>query len=154
MTDVVSPPVRRRMMAGIRGKDTQPEFTVRRGLHRMGFRFRLHASNLPGRPDIVLPKYRAAIQVQGCFWHGHDCPLFRMPATRTRFWARKIERNRQNDALCLERLLALQFRVLIVWECSMKGPRRLPPDLLLERIASWVKSTRRTGEIRGTVKFR
>jgi DNA mismatch endonuclease, patch repair protein len=80
--DVLTPEQRRHNMSRIRGKDTRPELLLRRGLHAAGFRFRLHAPDLPGRPDIVFPRYRAAILVHGCFWHGHDCPLFRMPTTR------------------------------------------------------------------------
>ena len=98
MADVVDAGTRSRMMAGIKGKHTKPELAVRKGLHALGFRYRIHARELAGRPDVVLPRYRVALFVHGCFWHGHDCPLFRMPASRTEFWAAKIGQNRQRDA--------------------------------------------------------
>lgn len=97
MADTVPPDVRSRMMAGIKAKDTKPELIIRRGLHAMGFRFRLHAKGLPGKPDLVLRKYRAVIFVNGCFWHGHECVLFKWPKSRADFWREKINRNRHND---------------------------------------------------------
>ena len=84
-------------MSGIRGRDTKPEKLIRSALHRLGFRFRLQSKKIPGRPDLVLPKFRAAVFVHGCFWHGHDCPLFRLPGTRRAFWDAKIKRNRERD---------------------------------------------------------
>ena len=87
MVDVLTPEQRRLNMSRIRGKDTKPELLLRHGLHARGLRYRLHRKDLPGRPDMVFPRYRAAILVHGCFWHGHDCPLFKLPATRREFWA-------------------------------------------------------------------
>ncbi|HEV2627679.1 MAG TPA: very short patch repair endonuclease [Pseudolabrys sp.] len=95
--DVLTSEQRRLNMSRIRGKDTKPEMLLRRGLHAAGLRFRLHGAKLPGKPDIVFPKYHAVILIHGCFWHGHDCPLFRMPATRPEFWAKKISGNRERD---------------------------------------------------------
>src|SRR3546814_10547828 len=95
MADVVSIDVRSRMMSGIRSTNTKPEMILRRGLHAAGFRFRLHDRRLPGKPDLVFPRYSAVLFAHGCFWHGHNCHLFRLPATRTDFWAAKIDRNRQ-----------------------------------------------------------
>lgn len=92
------------MMAGIRGKDTKPELVVRRGLHALGFRFRLHDRALSGKPDMVLPRWRAVIFIHGCFWHAHDCPLFRWPGTRQDFWRQKIGRNQERDAEVKPRL--------------------------------------------------
>lgn len=97
MADVVDTATRSRMMSGIRGTNTRPERHIRSLLHRQGFRFRLHARELPGRPDIVLPRCRAVVFVHGCFWHGHGCPFFRLPGTRREFWQAKMERNRAND---------------------------------------------------------
>jgi DNA mismatch endonuclease (patch repair protein) len=121
MVDIVDAETRSRMMRGIRGKDTKPEMLVRSMLHAAGFRYRVHVRGLPGTPDIVLTKYRAAIFVSGCFWHGHDCHLFRMPATRTEFWQEKIGRNRLNDARAREALLAAGWRHATVWECALRG---------------------------------
>ncbi len=135
-------------MSGIRGKNTKPELIVRKGLHRLGFRFRLHGA-LPGKPDLVLPRFGAVVFVHGCFWHGHDCRLFRLPSTRTEFWEAKIARNRANDERALAALDELGWRVLTVWECALRGPSRLAPAALIGRCARWIRSNRRTTQIRG-----
>lgn len=122
--DPLTPDQRRFAMSRVRGKDTRPEMILRRALHAQGLRYRLHGSKLPGRPDLVFAGRRAVIFVHGCFWHGHDCPLFRLPATRTDFWAEKIARNQARDVDAGARLLADGWRVLTVWECSMRGPGR------------------------------
>src|SRR5688500_15794308 len=98
MTDVLTPEQRRLNMSRVRGKDTKPEMLLRRGLHACGLRYRLHPKDVPGRPDLVFPRHGAVILVHGCFWHGHDCPLFKWPATRAEFWRKKIEGNRARDA--------------------------------------------------------
>jgi len=149
MADVVPPEVRSRMMSGIRGRNTQPELAVRRGLHGLGFRFRLHVRGLPGKPDIVLPKYRAVILVHGCFWHGHDCPLFKWPSTRPDFWRAKITRNREVDARNRRELGDLGWRVMEIRECALKGPGRRDPAVVLERAARWLRGDRRRGRIEG-----
>jgi DNA mismatch endonuclease, patch repair protein len=120
MVDVVSPEVRSRMMSGIRGKDTKPEMIVRKGLHAQGFRYKLHQSSLPGKPDLVLPKYGAVVFVHGCFWHGHECALFKWPKSREEFWRKKILGNRKRDHKNQEDLLCGGWRVAIVWECSVR----------------------------------
>lgn len=148
--DVVDAATRSRMMAGIRGKDTKPELVIRRGLHALGFRFRLHDRLLPGRPDLVLPRWRSAIQVHGCFWHGHDCPLFRWPSTRQEFWRAKISRNVERDAEVEAALDQAGWRVLTVWECALKGPGRIGADATVTAAAEWLRSGTRTGQIRGT----
>jgi DNA mismatch endonuclease, patch repair protein len=138
LPDIVDPETRSRMMAGIRGKDTQPELMIRRALHRLGFRFRLHDRRLPGRPDLVFPQYRAVIFVHGCFWHGHDCPTFRWPKTRRSFWRSKIEGNRERDARSCREIAAAGWRLLTVWECATRGKyRRREVDLVLT-IANWL----------------
>lgn len=119
--DIISPERRSALMSRIRGKDTGIEVTVRKGLHRLGFRYQLGGARLPGRPDIVLAKYRTAIFVHGCFWHGHDCPLFRLPKTRTEFWRTKIEANRRRDARKSAELLASGWTVETVWECQIRN---------------------------------
>lgn len=137
-------------MAGIRGRDTKPELVLRTGLHNAGFRYRLHAKGLPGKPDLVFPKYRAVIFVHGCFWHGHDCSLFKWPSTRQEFWRSKITGNVARDEAVKERLLAAGWRVLTVWECAMKGPGRLPPATVVSRSAAWLRSDQQVLEIRGS----
>ncbi|MEE2565464.1 very short patch repair endonuclease [Hyphobacterium marinum] len=127
MTDIVSAKVRSRMMSGIRGKDTKPEMIVRRGLHARGFRFRLHDKRLPGKPDLVLPKYRTVIFVHGCFWHRHDCKYFKWPATRPEFWHNKIRGNVERDKKHIKELDALGWQVLFVWECELKS--KSPNDI-------------------------
>ncbi len=125
-------------MAGIRGKDTRPEMILRRGLHVRGLRFRLHVRRLPGSPDLVFPGRRAVIFVHGCFWHGHDCHLFRLPATRQEFWRAKIEGNTARDAVAEGALAADGWRVLTIWECALKGRERLPVEVVLDRAAEWL----------------
>jgi DNA mismatch endonuclease, patch repair protein len=149
LVDVVDKATRSRMMAGIRGKDTKPELVIRRGLHGLGFRFRLHDKRLPGKPDLVLPKYRAVIQVQGCFWHGHDCVLFKWPSTRQDFWKQKITGNQARDQHNLAALEKLGWRSLTIWECCLKGPGRLPLDKILAWTANWLRLNAGSDEIRG-----
>ncbi|WP_072893254.1 very short patch repair endonuclease [Sphingobium sp. YR657] len=148
--DVVDAATRSRMMSGIRGKDTKPELVVRRGLHALGFRYRLHDRRLPGKPDMVLPRWRAAIQINGCFWHGHDCALFRWPGTRQEFWRSKIGRNVERDREVEAALDRAGWRVLTVWECALKGPARIGADAVVNGAADWLRSDAHTGEIRGT----
>src|SRR5262245_13588963 len=104
MNDVHTPEVRSYNMSRVRGRDTRPEMLIRRGLHARGYRFRLHARELPGRPDLIFPARRAVLFVHGCFWHGHSCPMFRLPLSRQEFWAAKIEANRVRDARAVEAL--------------------------------------------------
>jgi DNA mismatch endonuclease (patch repair protein) len=122
--DPLTPEQRRFAMSRVKGKDTKPEMILRRALHAKGVRYRLHGAKLPGRPDLVFPGRQAVTFVHGCFWHGHDCPLFRLPATRTEFWTEKIARNRARDAEAEARLLAAGWRVLTVWECALRGTGR------------------------------
>ena len=131
--DVVSAATRSRMMSGIRAHNTRPELLVRKLLFASGFRFRLHRRDLPGVPDIVLPRHRLAIFVHGCFWHQHPgCSLAKMPASNRTFWKEKLGRNLQRDRYNSEKLVALGWRVLVVWECSTRVhvlAARLPEDL-------------------------
>jgi DNA mismatch endonuclease (patch repair protein) len=150
MADIVSPEVRSRMMAGIRGKDTKPEMMLRKGLHAAGFRYRLHARELPGRPDMVFPRHRAVLFAHGCFWHSHDCHLFRWPSTRQEFWTTKINRNREVDARSEQALAEAGWRLGIVWECALKGRTRLPFIEVLEACGVWLRSDATLLEIRGT----
>ncbi|MGA3262412.1 MAG: DNA mismatch endonuclease Vsr [Terracidiphilus sp.] len=130
MVDVHTPEQRSRNMAAIRGKDTKPEIFVRTLLHSLGYRFRLHRKNLPGKPDIVLPKHKAVIFAHGCFWHCHNCRFGRVqPATRSEFWTAKrlsnVERDRRNKAA----LKTLGWRVMVVWECEVKNLEKIKARL-------------------------
>ena len=123
MADKMTREQRHRCMSRIRGRDTKPELVVRRWLWHQGFRYRLYVKSLPGRPDIVMRKWRTAIFVNGCFWHGHECQKQR-PATNARFWQEKIERNRERDARNQALLQAAGWHVLVVWECQLNAKRR------------------------------
>jgi len=140
MPDIVTPETRSRMMSGIRGTNTKPELVLRKGLHAMGFRFRLHDRALPGKPDLVFSGRRAVLFAHGCFWHGHDCHLFKWPSSREDFWLAKIRRNQASDATSVEQLEAAGWRVGIVWECALKGRTRLPLEAVLAQCADWLRS--------------
>lgn len=121
MADTMTPEQRHRCMAAIKGKDTKPELIVRKYLFSQGLRFRIQVRKLPGRPDIVLRKYRTVIFVDGCFWHGHEgCRYFRLPKSNIDFWRAKIERNTARDARNEAELTAQGWRVLRVWECDIR----------------------------------
>jgi len=149
VTDVLTPKQRQLNMSHIRGRDTRPEMVIRCGLHARGLRYRLQDRSMPGRPDIVFPKYRAVILVHGCFWHGHNCPLFQLPATRTEFWITKINANRSRDARAHEALQTLGWRILTIWECSLKGPARWQMDTLLDACATFLKGDAQQQQITG-----
>lgn len=121
MADVHSPAIRSYNMSRIRSKDTKPELLVRKFLHAHGFRYRLHDKRLPGKPDLVLPKYKTVIFVHGCFWHGHKgCKYFVVPKTRTTWWLEKIESNKLNDSRHLKALRKLGWKTIQIWECELK----------------------------------
>ena len=145
MADVLTPAQRRLNMSRIRGKDTKPEMLLRRGLHAAGFRFRLHGRDLPGRPDLIFPGRKTVIFVHGCFWHGHDCPMFRLPATRPEFWSAKIDANRRRDQAALRSLTAAGWRVLTVWECALLGPARLPEGVVIATSSAFLRSGEQVG---------
>ena len=139
MADFLSPAGRSERMSRIRGRDTAPELAVRRYLHREGFRYRLHVRDLPGRPDIVLPKYGVVIFVNGCFWHAHACQKGRIPSTRSDFWEEKFRNNRSRDERSRRALRKAGWRVLTVWECSLSTKVRAERELglLKHKIANW-----------------
>ena len=125
MSDVHNKETRSYNMSRIKGKNTKPEMLVRKFLHANGFRYRLHVKNLPGKPDIVLPKYKTVIFVHGCFWHGHEnCKYFVVPKTRTEWWLNKINGNVDNDKKAFTSLQILAWKVIEVWECQLK-PKQL-----------------------------
>ncbi|WP_429363009.1 very short patch repair endonuclease [Paraburkholderia sp. MM5496-R1] len=133
--DKISVEARSELMARIRSKDTKPELAVRSILHRLGFRFRLHRKDLPGRPDIVLPKYRKIILVQGCFWHGHTCRLASKPKSNQVYWARKILSNQERDRRTLASLKDAGWSVLELWECEIRAGRGL-----IERLVDFMQA--------------
>lgn len=149
MVDVVDSMTRSRMMAGIKGKDTQPEIVLRKALFKRGFRYRLHGKGIPGKPDIVLRKYNAVIFVNGCFWHGHDCNLFKWPTTRKDFWKEKIEGTRVRDKKKINECHDMGLRTLVVWECALKGKEKLPFDALIQKVVDWLHSNEHFGVVRG-----
>lgn len=141
MVDVVDAATRSRMMAGIRSKDTKGEIQLRSAMHALGFRYRLHRRDLPGKPDLVFPRYRAVIFVNGCFWHGHSCSLFKWPKSRPELWQDKIHGNKRRDERVYQALRADGWRVAVVWECSWKGRYKLPDAIRIERCCQWLKSS-------------
>ncbi|KRV68237.1 DNA glycosylase [Aeromonas veronii] len=153
MPDIVNPETRSRLMAGIKNANTKPEIQIRQLLHHAGFRYRLHNAALPGKPDLWLARYRAVIEVNGCFWHGHDCHLFKLPSTRTDFWQTKIASNRSRDARHLAELEQLGIRRLTIWECALKGRLRHDPERLTLVISWWLTSGISHCEIAGGVEL-
>ena len=119
MADTLNSEHRSRIMSRVGGKNTRPEILVRRALHAAGLRFRIHRRDLPGTPDIVLPRHRIAVMVQGCFWHGHDCPKGRRPKSNVEFWTTKLDRNLQRDRANADALSKLGWQVVTVWECAL-----------------------------------
>ena len=140
MTDIEDKEKRSRMMAGIKGKESKPELMIRKALFARGFRYKLHDKSLPGKPDMVFPKYRAVIQVNGCFWHRHDCHIFKWPKSRTEFWKAKITGNVERDRRNINLLEEQGWQVLTIWECSLKGKTKEPLDKLIDRIEAWIVS--------------
>lgn len=122
MTDRLSPEARSANMSKVGNKNTKPELLVRRILHRAGYRFRLHQGHLPGSPDVMLPRWRTAVFVHGCFWHGHEgCRRSKLPSTRVEFWQTKVARNQERDGIVREGLEKLGYKVVILWECELKS---------------------------------
>ena len=139
MTDVVDSQTRSRMMSGIRGKNTQPELALRRSLHALGFRYRLHMKGIPGKPDIVMPKYHAVIFVHGCFWHRHaGCRYATVPVTRPEFWTAKFDANVARDAAVQSALAQGGWRVGTVWECALRTETCIAQTR--DMVAAWLDS--------------
>lgn len=138
MTDNLTPAARSSLMSRVRQKDTRPELVLRKALHAAGLRYVLHPRSLPGRPDIVFPKYRTAVFVHGCFWHGHECRAGRSPSSNTDYWITKISANRERDAKKEAALQAQGWRVVSVWECETKMPRL---DALVTRLLTQIQTS-------------
>lgn len=136
MTDVVDVATRSRMMAGIKGKNTQPELFLRKELYSMGFRYRLGGQGLPGKPDIVFSKQRAVIFVNGCFWHRHECAYFKWPATNPQFWQEKLNGNAHRDGRIATELQSKGWTVLTVWECELKESKYQMPNSAVSAVAA------------------
>lgn len=129
MMNRLSPEKRSKIMASIRSKDTKPEISVRKKLHKMGFRFRLYKKDLPGKPDIVLPRYKIAIWVQGCFWHAHTCKAGERPRTRIDYWEPKIAKNIERDKKNQKIMKELGWANFIIWECEVNDERKFSRKL-------------------------
>jgi len=149
--DTVSAEKRSRMMSGIRGKNTRPEIVLRKALFRHGFRYRLHDKRIPGNPDLVLRKYDAVIFINGCFWHGHGCHLFKWPKSRAEFWREKINSNMARDQRNLGACREAGYRVAIVWECALKGRGKLPFHEVTNKVIDWIRSDEPVLDLGGTV---
>ncbi len=145
MADMLDPTTRSRTMAAVKGKDTSPELRLRRALHALGLRYSLHARGLPGRPDLVFPRFRAAVFVHGCFWHRHPgCPRATTPATRQDYWLPKFARNVERDAEALAALRAAGWRTAVIWECALT--KRAAPATA-EAAARWLREGGETLEL-------
>lgn len=146
MADIVDSGRRSRMMAGIRGKNTRPELALRHELHRLGFRYRLHSGILPGKPDMVFPRFKAVVFVHGCFWHRHaSCKYATEPKTRPEFWLGKFEANTARDSLVRARLLDEGWRVAVVWECALR--RKGAVREAASQVGLWLQSDIRELEL-------
>ena len=140
MTDKVTSQQRSKMMSAIKGKNTKPEIVIRKILYSEGYRYRLHVNSVIGNPDIVIRKLKTAIFINGCFWHGHDCPLFTIPKTRSDFWKQKIESNIKRDSENMQKLQDSGWKVVIIWGCSMKGKIHLSLEDLSRMVLEALKS--------------
>lgn len=144
MVDVMTSEQRSRCMAAVKGKDTKPEMIVRKYLFSQGLRFRVQVRKLPGTPDIVLPKYKTAIFVNGCFWHGHEgCKYFRLPKSNVEFWKEKIERNIERDRESMQALLDLGWKLIRVWECELRN--KANREAILNKIYNSITTSGNSG---------
>ncbi|NCC51826.1 MAG: DNA mismatch endonuclease Vsr [Spartobacteria bacterium] len=153
MADTISKERRSEIMSNIRSKNTKPELIVRKLLHNAGYRYRLHRKDLPGKPDIVLPKYNAVIEIRGCFWHGHFCKQSKnLPKSRVDYWQEKIEKNKQRDITNSQFLKTMGWRVCVVWECALTRGAKLESHDLLSKITRWLEGDSEKIEISGYAK--
>lgn len=136
-------------MARIGSKNTTTELLLRTSLHKLGFRYRLHTRHLPGSPDLVFPRFGAVVFVHGCYWHSHGCYRSTVPKLRQKFWREKFSANRERDRRNVTELLERDWRVMIVWECALKGKTSYPPSVVAEHVGAWLKSSEVTGDVAG-----
>ena len=152
MADIVDASTRSMMMSRVKGKNTRQEVEIRKRLFALGFRYRLHVKKLPGTPDIVLPKYKAVIFIHGCFWHVHNCSLFRWPASKKAFWKKKLSANKKRDVENIESLKKLGWRILVIWECSFRGAgkkREKEINTIVKKTGKWLNFGKVSSEIKG-----
>jgi DNA mismatch endonuclease (patch repair protein) len=150
--DHVDKVTRSRMMASVRSKNTAAEIEIRHRVFRLGFRYRLHVRGMPGRPDMVFPRYRAVVFINGCFWHNHDCRYGALPTTRQRFWRDKLEGNRRRDEIILSDLREAGWRTMVVWECSIRtkcNNRDMALEAVAKRVGLFLISRETNAEITG-----
>ena len=145
--DKISKEKRSYVMSKVKSKNTVPELVLRKKLHHLGLRYKLHDAKLPGKPDLVFPKYKAVIFVHGCFWHGHNCGRTGIPKNNRDYWIEKIERNKRNDNEHIKVLKKANWRTMTVWECVIEGKRKMAIDDLAALIRAWLLSTEVSGVI-------
>lgn len=149
MADVFDSEKRSEVMSRITGKDTEPEIKIRKTLHGLGYRYSLHKKNLPGKPDIYLRKYNGLIEINGCYWHGHDCHFFKWPENNKEFWKNKIRRTKERDRNNFKKLQNMGYRLLVIWECAITGKTSLDFEMLIDYIIRWLHSDIKFKEIEG-----
>jgi DNA mismatch endonuclease (patch repair protein) len=147
--DTVDRLTRSKIMASVGQKDTGAELLLRRALHNAGLRYRLHDRSLPGSPDLVFPRFRAAVFVHGCYWHSHGCYRSTVPKSRREFWTQKFSANRDRDERNIRRLMAGGWRVIVVWECALLGKSTLPMGQVVRQFRAWLDGRCQLGEISG-----
>lgn len=149
--DIVEKSKRSAMMSGIKGKNTRGEIAIRKSLHKLGFRYQLHRKDLPGKPDLVFPKHHAVIFVNGCFWHAHHCHLFTWPSSRAEFWRDKIGGNRIRDERNVAACIHKGWKVLVIWECALKGKTRRNIHEVIHTAGNWLLYDPMNAEIEGYI---
>lgn len=145
--DTVDKETRSRIMSRNRHKDTGPELHLRSVLHRAGLRYKLYDKNLPGKPDLVLPRFRTAVFVHGCYWHSHGCNRSSIPKSHTDYWKTKLNRNKERDVRNIALLRELDWRAMIIWECSLVGKNAIEPNELAEFVCSWLHGSGKIVEV-------
>jgi len=143
------------MMAAVKSKNTTLEVEIRRRLFHLGYRYRLHKSDLPSKPDLVFPKYRAAVFIHGCFWHRHGCSFGQLPKTRSGWWKKKLTDNRKRDIIALLKLRQMAWRTIVVWECSLRASNKdknVVLDQIAKRVERYLLSNKKEAVISGPIK--
>jgi len=151
LSDVFSKQKRSEVMSNIKSSNTKPEKQIRSLLHNLGYKFRLHDKKIPGKPDLKLSKYNTVILINGCFWHRHNCHLFKPPKSNVEFWDEKLDKNRDRDLKNIENLIELDWRVLVIWECAIKGKQSLNDKELASKISLFLNSNFHLAEITGNI---